>query len=318
LRHFRATARVSGGMAHFSDDAGDGGYWLLFAELRADAVILEALLAADPGSDLIPKLVRGLLAGRRRGRWSSTQDNVFALLALERYFEVHEEAAPEFVARAWYGGRSAGEFGFKARATSEQRTVVAMPELLRAGAQELVLAKDGPGRLYWRVALQHAPNGLAEPQDRGFRVARTYAAVDDPGDVRRDADGTWRIRAGARVRVGLSLGTSVWRYHVALVDPLPAGLEAVDPALATSAADDDTTASQVGRRWWSRGWYDHDNLRDDRVEVFAADLEGGVHEYTYTARATTPGTFAAPPTRAEEMYAPAIAGRGAGERVLIE
>ena len=318
LRHFRERARESDGTVHFSDDAGDDGYWLLFAELRADAVILDALLTADPGSDLIPKLVRGLLAGRRRGRWSSTQDNVFALLALERYFEVHERAAPEFVARAWYGGKSAGEFGFKARTAGEQRTVVAMPELLRAGGQELVLAKDGPGRLYWRVALQHAPNGLAEPQDRGFRVARTYAAVDDPGDVRRDADGTWRIRAGARVRVRLSLGTSVWRYHVALVDPLPAGLEAVDPALATSAADDDTTASQVGRRWWSRGWYDHDNLRDDRVEVFAADLEGGVHEYAYTARATTPGTFAAPPTRAEEMYAPAIAGRGAGERVLIE
>ncbi len=318
LRHFREKARVSGGMAHFSDDAGDDGYWLLFAELRADAVILDALLAADPGSDLIPKLVRGLLAGRRRGRWSSTQDNVFALLALERYFEVHEKVAPEFVARAWYGGKSAGEFAFKARTAGEQRAVVAMPELLRAGAQELVLAKDGPGRLYWRVALQHAPDGLAAPQDRGFRVSRAYAAVDDPGDVRRDADGTWRIRAGARVRVMLSLRTSVWRYHVALVDPLPAGLEAVDPALAGSAADDGTSSSQTGRGWWRRRWYDHDNLRDDRVEVFASDLQGGVHEYAYTARATTPGSFAAPPTRAEEMYAPDISGRGAGERVLVE
>jgi len=34
-----------------------------------------------------------------------------------------------------------------------------------------------------------------------MQVARRYVAIDEPGDVRREPDGRWRLRAGARVRV---------------------------------------------------------------------------------------------------------------------
>ena len=65
-------------------------------------------------------------------------------------------------------------------------------------------------------------------------VERTYEAVDDPADVQRGADGTWRIRAGASVRVTLTMVADARRTHVALIDPLPAGLEPVNPVLAVS------------------------------------------------------------------------------------
>ena len=42
--------------------------------------------------------------------------------------------------------------------------------------------------------------------------------------------------------------------------------------------------------WWWR-WYGHQNLRDDRAEAFSSLLPGGTYEYTYVARATTPGTL---------------------------
>ena len=47
----------------------------------------------------------------------------------------------------------------------------------------------------------------------------------------------------------------------------------------------------------------------DRAEAFATYLYGGTYEYTYIARATTPGEFVVPPTRAEEIYAPEVFGR---------
>ena len=53
--------------------------------------MLEALIGDQPQSDLIPKLVRGLLGGRKRGRWLNTQENVFILLALDRYFHTYEK-----------------------------------------------------------------------------------------------------------------------------------------------------------------------------------------------------------------------------------
>ena len=46
--------------------------------------------------------------------------------------------------------------------------------------------------------------------------------------------------------------------------------------------------------------------------TFSGAARGGVHLYTYTVRATTPGRFAAPPSTAEEMYHPETFGRGAG------
>jgi alpha-2-macroglobulin len=68
---------------------------------------------------------------------------------------------------------------------------------------------------------------------------------------------------------------------------------------------------------WRPGWFEHQNLRDDRAEAFAAHLPAGVYEYTYLVRATTPGRFVVPPPRAEMMYQPETFGRGTGEVVVV-
>jgi uncharacterized protein YfaS (alpha-2-macroglobulin family) len=321
--------------AHFAVSYGDGAHLLLYSDRRADAILLEALIADQPKSDLIPKLVEGLLAHRTAGRWTNTQENVFVLLALDRYFETYETTTPDFVARAWLGKRYAGAHAFRGRSTERHRLEVPMPYLREGrGAADLLLAKEGRGRLYYRIGLRYAPASLVlEPLDRGFTVERDYEGVDGPADVRREPDGTWRIRAGARVRVRLTMVVPSRRYHVALVDPLPAGFEPLNPALAVTGTVPGEGGSDVtplaapgldGPRspghwwWWSRPWFDHQNLRDDRVEAFSSLLWEGVHEYRYVARATTPGTFVVPPPKAEEMYAPETFGRGATDRVIVE
>ena len=58
-------------------------------------------------------------------------------------------------------------------------------------------------------------------------------------------------------------------------------------------------------------------MRDDRAEAFTSLLWGGVHTYTYYARATTPGSFVAPPAKAEEMYHPETFGRSSTEKVVV-
>ena len=321
--------------AHFAVSYGDGAHLLLHSDRRADAILLEALIADQPGSDLIPKLVEGLLAHRTAGRWASTQENVFVLLALDRYFQAYEKTTPDFVARAWLGERYAGEHAFRGRSTERQHVEIPTSLLFEEpGSRELLIAKQGAGRLYYRIGLRYAPQSLSlEPLDRGFSVERAYEGVDSPADVKRDADGTWRIRAGARVRVRLTMVAPTRRYHVALVDPLPAGLEALNPALATTGSLPEDGGSDVtplgvpglgGARhlgaeaWWSHPWFDHQNLRDERVEAFAALLWEGVHSYRYIARATTPGSFIVPPPKAEEMYSPETFGRGATDRVVVE
>ena len=103
----------------------------------------------------------------------------------------------------------------------------------QSGAQNLILSKEGPGRLYYRIGMNYSPTSLQlKPADYGFTVTRVYEAIDDPNDVRRQEDGTWRIKAGAQVRVRLTMVATARRYHVALVDPLPAGFETLNPELA--------------------------------------------------------------------------------------
>jgi uncharacterized protein YfaS (alpha-2-macroglobulin family) len=198
--------------------------------------------------------------------------------------------------------------------------------------KDLVLAKDGPGRMYYRIGMQYAPSSLVlVAADHGFTVERAYEGIDGKDDVTRDPGGTWHVKAGARVRVKLTMVAPSRRYHVALVDPLPAGLEAQNPTFATTGAlpagVDDENVTVMGAPglgypghwwWWTRLWYEHQNLRDERVEAFTSLLWEGVYSYSYVARATTPGRFVVPPPKAEEMYHPETFGRGATDRLVVE
>jgi uncharacterized protein YfaS (alpha-2-macroglobulin family) len=322
-RHLANRVSETAATAQFTVSYGDGDYLMLYSSGRADAVILDALIADQPKSGLIPKLVRGLLARRQRGRWLNTQENAFVLLALDRYFNTYEGVTPDFAARVWLGNNYAGGHYFRGRSTARHEVKLPMAWLTeRGGTENVILGKSGAGRLYYRIGMRYAPaEPTLEAAEHGFSVERTYHAADDPDDVRRDENGTWHIRAGARVRVKLGLAAMAPRYHVALVDPLPAGFEALNRELAGQEVPDGSVEDegQIHYEWrwpWSR-WYDHVNLRDERVEVFTTLLSPGTYSYTYFARATTLGEFVVPPPKAEEMYQPETFGRGPGDRVVI-
>ena len=304
--HLTQTASTAQFVASYRDQ----DYLVLHSDRRDDGVILGALIETRPASPIIPKLVRGLLDHRRAGRWANTQENCWILLALDAYFQKFEAVSPDFLAQIWLGQGFAGEQKFRGRDKNQNRLDIPMAQL----ASPLVLAKTGPGRLYYRIGLQYAPQDLQlAAADYGFTVGRTYQAVQDNRDVRRDTDGTWHIRAGAEVKVTLTMRAPSRRYHVALVDALPAGFEALNPALPGGGP---ALRSSHGR--WNYAWYEHQNMRDERVEAFTQLLWEGVHTYSYVARATTPGSFVAPPAKAEEMYHPETFGRTASDRVLIE
>jgi alpha-2-macroglobulin len=323
LRRFLANRVVeTAASANFVSGWRDGAHLVMHSDRRADGVILEALIADQPGSDLIPKLVNGLQAHRVRGRWGNTQENTFVLLALDKYFNTYERETPDFLARAWLGDSLVGEHAFRGRTTARHHVEVPMQWLSEIeGEPSLVLDKDGAGRLYYRIGLRYAPRSLdLAAASHGFEIQRRYLAVDDEDDVRQREDGHWEIRAGARVEVELELVAPTRRYHVALIDPLPAGLEPINPALLVSqpAPLPGQAAPLMGGRggWWGP-WYQHQNLRDERAEAFTALLPGGVYRYSYFARATTPGDFVVPPARAEEMYAPETFGRSASDRLTV-
>ncbi len=322
-RHVNNQSVETAGAANFFTGYDDDTYLLLHSNRRTDAVLLDALVADSPDSDLIPKVVNGLLAHRTKGRWYNTQENVFVLLALDRYFDTYESQEPDFVARIWLGEDYAGSSQFQGYTTERQQIDIPMSYLIGMmdgqDQQDLIISKEGVGRLYYRLGLRYSPTDLRlDPIDMGFVVTRSYEGVDDVEDVYQDPDGVWHIKAGARVRVRITMVADDRRYHVALVDPLPAGLEIINPDLAVSEAVPADPNSQDRSWWWWWPWYEHQNMRDERAEAFTSLLWDGVYEFTYVTRATMPGTFVAPPAKAEEMYSPEVFGRSSSDTVIVE
>jgi hypothetical protein len=113
------------------------------------------------------------------------------------------------------------------------------------------------------------------------------------------------VAAGAEVTVEVTVDCPTTRRFVAVEVPLPAGLEAVDTSLATSARR--PAAADEESFWWQPG-FDRVEPRDDRLLLYATELPAGRHTTKVICRATTPGQFTVAPARAEEMYAPEVFG----------
>ncbi len=290
---------VQGDVARARPGAAEALY--MTSDTRATAMALAALVETAPDDALVPQLAAGLDAARRGdGRWGNTQDNLWALVALADYARL---AAP---------GKSkvtitAGDDAELSRKVLDGAAVhVVKRRLDQLASDTLTIRGDAGVRYAVRLVQRAVDDGKAVTA--GFTLARRY--------LDRGGAPVTRVKAGDLVTVELTLTVPADRAWVALVDPLPAGLEAVNPALATSAGAGMTSAT-AGRSWAPPTW-DHTETRDDRVQWFSDRMWAGTHTMTYQARATIDGTFAVPPAHVEAMYEPDVRARTASTTFTVE
>ncbi|HET9623236.1 MAG TPA: MG2 domain-containing protein [Kofleriaceae bacterium] len=277
------------------------------SDVRATAMTLAALVEVDPKSALIEPLVAGLKASRTvEGSWVSTQENLWSLVALATYGKHASHNDLNVTVRA--GDQViASKHLLASQPTWSWK--VALSELKR---DQLAVTADRPAHLTARLAEARVDPGDAV--SHGFTIERAY--LDAAGKPATS------IKAGDLVMVQLDITVAEHRRWVALVDPIPAGLEPQNPRLASGAAD--PTAAQAAsdpwsyaERWRGEAVWVHQNLRDDRVEWFADDVPAGNYRLSYLARATIDGTFAANPATIEAMYQPDVHARTARSGIFI-
>lgn len=289
-----AGAEIDGDTAVIREPQADPYY--MDSDVRTTAIALSALLAAEPGHELVPRLAEGLMRARRGGRWANTQENLYALVALADYARLQEKGTALVTL---YKGK---EREIRRRLDGHE-TLVFRRSARNLGAGPLVIEAEGKVRYLVRVdeAREAAHDA---PLAQGFAITREYL---DPTTKRP----LTRFPAGALVHVKLTVESTENQHYVAVVDPLPAGLEAVNTRLATV-----TDQVQRGSGWQSHHWSYHE-LRDDEVRVFADRMRPGKHTFEYLARATLPGEFLALPARAEAMYDPERNGRSTSTKVTV-
>ncbi len=277
-------------------------YWPSERNVRSTAATLSALLVAQPEHPLVPKLARYLLSAQHRdGTWSNTQDNAYAITALAHY------------GKRTATGQADVELTLDGKTLASQRLQghevlhlsLALADL-RPG--ELRLTTQGKVRYLARVTV--ATRDERPPaQDHGFAIQRTWLDPDS-GKVLTE------LRAGQLVLVRVEVTTPVARHDVAVVDPLPAGLEPVN--VRPGAVGDDRDVS-LRPAWLRYEYYDWSwtEAHDDQVRGFADMMPSGTTRLEYLARATVPGTFTAAPATVEAMYEPEIRGRSLAYAVVV-
>lgn len=327
-------ARETPGEVHFEDQAARDAPWS--SAVRTSALALQVLAGLQPDHPYVGKLTRYLMRARQGdGTFRNTQEAAFALMALAEVVRSREREAPDFTARAALGGSAVAEARFQGRAMSVERRAIPMAELdLLDAALPLVMERSGArGRLTYGARLTYYPQERPRAAvDRGLVVQRWFEPYAGGGQATR-------FGAGELVRVKVRVGTPAERHYVAIEVPLPAGLEAVDTSLASTARlpevappPDDGAMGGDGSAGEGRGLervealygaafytpFNHRELRDDRALFFADRLLPGLHTLEFVARATTPGIFVLKPALAEEMYSPEVYGRSEGGTFAVD
>ncbi len=332
-----AHVRLDANVARAVTDTGDRYAVLMDSDTRTSALVLRALLAARPDHPMGSRLAMGLLAARRGGTWRNTQETAWSLLALDAYRKAQETAAPAFDAHVFLGQAEIASADFHGRSLKQPRTSVPAARLVAVAGAPLGFTVEGEGRLFYEARLRYAKKALPKDGlDRGIFVKKMQRTVTPEGldqALRTVPEaGDHAFHGSDLVLVDLVVVTPSPREFVVVDDPLPAGFEAVDARLATTAqsadvdaraarandgndGNDDDDAEPAGRGYQASRFIRE--IRDDRVLFFVDHLPAGMFHYRYLARATTLGAFVLPPTKAEEMYTPEVFGRTGAERVEV-
>ncbi len=291
--------------AHFEEAAEPSLSWTYSSNLRTTAAVLQALVEMQPGHPLCAQTARWLVGKHKGERFLTTQENFYFFYALGSYYRTMEETRPDFKFRMELAAKPALEAAFRGSGREAKSVRIGLGDLGGKGVVPLSIEKDGAGTLFYSVRMTYVPGKKLEPRDEGISIMKR---IESP-----DGKPLAAVKAGSLAVVTLDVVVPQETLFVAVDDPLPAGFEAVNATLLTESAEQQRTLDEAAQREGvpQRSWegFNHIEMHDNRVRLFADSLTAGAHTHRYLIRALTPGTFQVPGSKAEQMYAPEVFGR---------
>jgi len=272
--------------------------------------------AAASIRELPATLVHAITAARGgREHWQNTQENVFCASALEAYARRYESAAPAMTLEALLDGQPFGKAAFT---TPRDAPVTATRPIVAADIgrdSTLELRHTGQGRGYFTARVRYVESDeQARAAQAGFSLKRQYAVYRDK--AWQPLAAPMAIRRGDLVRVELIVSTPAARRQVVVDDPLPGGLEPVNPDLATAsglAAEDTEPPGSA-----SPYPFYHRELRFDAARWFADELAAGSYRLYWVGQAVASGRFTVPAPHVEAMYDPDVFGNDLPAQLTID
>ncbi len=153
LSDLEAATVLSAAGAHWEESAHD--YWNWNTDTRTTAIVLNAFVQLDPQSPVTANAVRWLMAHREQGRWHTTQETVWSLIALTNWMSASNEYDTDYAFAIGLNGEmlEQGE-ATRENLTQSVKLQVELEDLLKETANYLVFTRgDGTGNLYYSAYL---------------------------------------------------------------------------------------------------------------------------------------------------------------------
>ncbi len=299
--------QVYGGLQEGFDYTGDPT--IFPSETRTLAEMLRATTAQnDPRRQYVVTALTILGGG---DGWGSTNANAEALLALTDYLKSDTGAPAQNVAVTLPGGPQTLALSAKQPLQRIVSTDGGAAQVAAAGATAAnpVSVQDD---LTWLPA---ADGSTVPPTANGFVVTRESDLIDLSGapPVRvllSQAGVTLHYNVGDIIEDHLEVVNPQDRHYVAITVPLAAGMEPMDPALATAPPEATPSAPPTLAPSYVA-------FLDDKVTYFYDSLPAGTYDFYFRTKASVPGRFIQPAAKVVMMYKDNVAGNGAGAVVMI-
>ncbi len=300
--------------AHFEEEQNTN--YLFANNTTSNTIILQMIALMDSNNPVIPDMIRYLLRGRFAQRYRSDQENIQWLMALTELMKVKGDAQANFNWILTLNEQKVSSGTLAVGGDREATYNLPISQLKSSGdINGIIIQKTGPGSLYYEGTMSYAVRGTeAEAITQGLGIYKEYFDLAD-----KDGKNPLQTASvGQDLRVKLTVIVPEDRYFVDVEDFLPAGLEAQNFDFATTSQVQKDLLAEMSAAgvmnedvpyYFYDNWYwNHQEIRDDRVAVFSDFLPKGVYEFSYLARATTPGTFKVRPAQAVQKYFPDVFG----------
>jgi uncharacterized protein YfaS (alpha-2-macroglobulin family) len=302
--------KLTPSQAHFEDEEGFGGAWIYASSARTTALILQSLIETGRTHPLAAPVARWLVEKAKLSDRLSTQENFYLFYALNDYARTAETGGPGARYKIRLAGKTLLEGSFAGRRTATDKASFPLADFPGGRTHGLEVRNEGGGALHYGLRMTYTPAQPAPAREEGMAVVKSVLTLDGKPAV--------DVKGGSLVVVTVEVALPQESHYVVVDDPLPAGLEAVNGTFLTESEEDLRRLQDQDEEGWE-SWFgfNHVELRDDRVLLFADWLPAGVHRHRYLARALSYGTFRLPGSKAEEMYAPEVFGRSPEREVRV-
>ncbi len=282
------------------------------SETRTLAMMTRSLARHGDDNPRLQVLVDALVTLGRDDGWGTTNANAAALLALS------DVLSPPFAGMA--------PASVKVGVGSDNQTLELGPDAAvgsmvstAAGAGSAVLTENGGDRpVVLRVEMRYLPEAdgsHVEPASHGFVTTRELLRVrggNAPADriLLEQGGTTVDLAVGDVIEEHIQVINPEDRHYIAVTVPLAAGMEPLNPNLATAPPEATPSGSMTRQPAYV-------SFLDDHVAFYYDTLPKGTYDFYFRLRATTPGQFIQPPAHTEMMYDDTVFGHSPGAKLVI-